>query len=209
MLCKARNGGSITQQYYGKLKDHMKAKRVVIHQSTVISAGTWSESEQKWSLTLSSTIPADPDALSPPIPISLPKIDHIIYATGMPIKFDTVPCLSSMIASHPIETVGDMPCLNDDLMWNDDIPLFVAGRLAGLRCGPWAGNLDGVRQSAERIAWKVADLLDEDEEQRRRRDSGYGGSEDDDVPVGLDTRRLGLGFGNSFAAFGDGETHHE
>jgi len=49
--------------------------------------------------------------------------------------------------------------LNEDLMWDDDVPLFVTGRLAGLRLGPGAPNLVGARVGAERIAWNVDDAL--------------------------------------------------
>ena len=44
-------------------------------------------------------------------------------------------------------------------MWNDEVPLFVTGRLAGLRLGPGAPNLVGARIGAERIAWNVEDVL--------------------------------------------------
>jgi hypothetical protein len=44
-------------------------------------------------------------------------------------------------------------------MWNDDVPLFVTGKLAGLRLGPGAPNLVGARIGAERIAWNVEDVL--------------------------------------------------
>jgi len=91
--------------------------------------------------------------------------------------------------------------LNDNLMWNDDVPLFVAGRLAGLKTGPWAENLDGVRQSSERIAWKVAEFLENNEEKGgcERRDSGYASERENEV----DLRSLGLGFGNSYDVLGD------
>jgi hypothetical protein len=42
---------------------------------------------------------------------------------------------------------------------HEDIPLFLTGGLAGLRLGPGAGNLAGARQGAERIAWKIDELL--------------------------------------------------
>lgn len=45
-------------------------------------------------------------------------------------------------------------------MWSDDVPLFVTGRLAGLRLGPGAPNLVGARVGAERIAWNVDDVLE-------------------------------------------------
>lgn len=59
-----------------------------------------------------------------------------------------------------------MPCLTQDLAWAKDVPLFVAGRLAGLRIGPDCGNLEGARVSAERISWAVEEILE------RRQDGG-------------------------------------
>lgn len=50
-------------------------------------------------------------------------------------------------------------------MWNDEVPLFLTGGLAGLRLGPGAGNLAGARQGAERIAWKVDELLSDYQDQ--------------------------------------------
>lgn len=44
-------------------------------------------------------------------------------------------------------------------MWNDEVPLFVTGRFAGLRLGPGAPNLVGARIGAERIAWNVEAVL--------------------------------------------------
>jgi hypothetical protein len=44
-------------------------------------------------------------------------------------------------------------------MWDDNVPLFVTGRLAGLKLGPGAPNLVGARVGAERIAWNVDEAL--------------------------------------------------
>ena len=54
-----------------------------------------------------------------------------------------------------------MPCLTQDLGWKDDVPMFVTGRLAGLRTGPDCGNLEGARVGAERIAWAVEEWMEE------------------------------------------------
>ena len=53
-----------------------------------------------------------------------------------------------------------MPCLTDDLACADHVPLFVSGRLAGLRIGPYRGNLAGARVGAERISWAVNEKLE-------------------------------------------------
>ena len=60
----------------------------------------------------------------------------------------------------PIKVIGGMPCLTDDLAWADDVPLFITGRLAGLRIGPDCGNLEGARVGAERISWAVNERLE-------------------------------------------------
>ena len=44
-------------------------------------------------------------------------------------------------------------------MWKENVPLFVTGRLAGLRLGPGAPNLAGARVGAERIAWAMEDVI--------------------------------------------------
>ena len=69
-----------------------------------------------------------------------------------------------MREKFPIENKGGMPCLTEDLAWAKDVPLFVAGRLAGLRIGPDCGNLEGARAGAERIAWAVDALLERQQE---------------------------------------------
>jgi hypothetical protein len=91
--------------------------------------------------------------------VSFPPIDYIVFATGIQSDIETIPYLHTIQRQHPIETIGGLPCLNDDLMWNDGVPLFVTGRLAGLRLGPGAPNLVGARIGAERIAWNVEDVL--------------------------------------------------
>lgn len=39
------------------------------------------------------------------------------------------------------------------------MPLFATGRLAALRLGPGAPNLEGARLGAERIAWGLEEVL--------------------------------------------------
>ncbi|EAQ91379.1 hypothetical protein CHGG_03314 [Chaetomium globosum CBS 148.51] len=89
----------------------------------------------------------------------LPPMDHIYFATGVESDFARLPFLQTMLESHPIEGHGGFPCLNDDLMWEDGVPLFVAGRLAALKLGPSAPNLGGARLAAERIAWGVEEVV--------------------------------------------------
>jgi len=58
-----------------------------------------------------------------------------------------------------MEIVWGLPLLTNDLLLSSNIPLFITGRLAGLRLGPGAANLEGARMGAERIAWKICELL--------------------------------------------------
>jgi len=79
-----------------------------------------------------------------------------------------------MQSRHPIETVGGLPVLTQDLMWKEDVPLYVTGKLAGLRLGPGAGNLEGARVGAERVVWGIQDMLERARRRRGKGDNGYG-----------------------------------
>lgn len=132
--------------------------------------------------------------------MTLPAIDHVIYATGIAADFQSIPAIQPMLREHGMKTVGGLPCLTHDLMWKEDIPMFFTGRLAGLRLGPWAANLEGARQGAERVAWKVAELIEQHRAyQMPDQDSGFesGGTDDE-----LDARRVGLGLRNQFELLG-------
>ncbi|KAH0834321.1 FAD binding domain protein [Fonsecaea pedrosoi] len=148
LLKDARNGGSITPKFDRILKRHVLNSRLAILTHTRIKDGLWCAGSRTWSITLSSEPENDPLC-----------IDHIIYATGAAPNVERVPCLQHMLNKYPIESINGLPTLSNDLMWRDDIPLFLTGGLAGLRLGPGAANLAGARQGAERIAWKIEDLL--------------------------------------------------
>jgi hypothetical protein len=92
----------------------------------------------------------------------LDQIDHIVYATGNPPKIENVLCMKSILNDFPVESIGGLPQITHDLMWNEDVPMFLTGGLAGLTLGPGAANLAGARQGAERIAWKMDELFGSD-----------------------------------------------
>ncbi|RMJ27783.1 FAD binding domain protein [Aspergillus sp. HF37] len=144
----ARNGGSITPHYLKILKQHVARRRVSIHPRTVISERRYCPDTQTWQLTT-----------DPPIP-DLPAVDHIYFATGVKSDVNELPLLQRMQREYPIETKQGLPCITDDLMWQADVPLFVTGRLAALRLGPGAGNLEGARMGAERVTWGVEETLE-------------------------------------------------
>lgn len=147
MIAQARNGGSITPRYRKILDAHIARGKISLHTHTTLDSAIWDIQSKTWKVTTS-----DDSA-------SLPPIDYIVFATGIQSNIHTIPFLQTLQQQHPVETIGGLPCLNDDLMWNDEVPLFVTGRLAGLRLGPGAPNLVGARIGAERIAWNVEDVL--------------------------------------------------
>lgn len=146
---KARNGGSIPPRFYKKLQAHIARGVLSIHPNTVITSQIWDPARKTWTLD---TKPMVSDIPS--------QVDYIFYATGARPDVEHIPFLSPLREKIPIKTIGGMPCLTDDLTWAQDVPLFVSGRLAGLRIGPDCGNLEGARIGAERISWALAEILE-------------------------------------------------
>jgi hypothetical protein len=130
--------------------------RLAILPCTYISCASYSETESQWTLRLSSH-------LAKPLP-PLPPIDYIYAATGTQPGIASLPFLEPILKSHPIEICNDsFPYLTDDLQWQEDLPLFVVGGYAALRVGPGAFNLEGGREGANRVALRVAEILDHEE----------------------------------------------
>lgn len=148
MLKQARNGGSITPKYDRILQQHILRNRLEILPYTQIESGDWDPLSQTWRMRLSKDVPGFPE-----------QIDHVNYATGNPPRIDNITWLKRFVSGHPVEAIDGLTRITNDLMWNDEIPLFLTGGLAGLRLGPGAANLVGARQGAERIAWKIDELL--------------------------------------------------
>lgn len=146
MIAQARNGGSMTPRYRKILDTHVTHGNIALHTYTTLQSVSWDPCLKTWTCEASGEL-------------KLPPVDYIVFATGIQTDIRTIPFLQTIQQQHPIEYVGGLPCLNDDLMWNDDVPLFATGRLAGLRLGPGAPNLVGARVGAERIAWNVDDIL--------------------------------------------------
>ncbi|OQE28486.1 hypothetical protein PENSTE_c003G07708 [Penicillium steckii] len=152
MMKVARNGGSITPYYTRIVKQHAAHNRASIHPRTVITSHEYNLDTQSWSLTT-----------DPPIP-NLPPIDYIYFATGARADVREMSLLSEINAQYPIEVKEGLPCLTDDLMWREDVPLFMTGRMAALRLGPGAPNLEGARLGAERISWGLEEILEKKKE---------------------------------------------
>lgn len=153
MIQTARNGGSITPHYQKILKQHAAKGRLSIHTQTVIMTKKFDTKTQTWQITT-----------DPPIANFSDHIDYICFATGMKTNVNEMGLLQSMNRDYPIESINGLPCLTEDLMWKTDVPLFVTGRLASLRLGPAAPNLEGARLGAERVAWALQDVLGEQQD---------------------------------------------
>ena len=195
MVRDARGGGSITPEYKKILQVHEANRRVEICTETVITGAIWDEESETWEVSTSPEI------------LDMPRIDHVVYATGLQVDFKSIPVVQPLLEETDVRCVGGLPCLTDDLKLSEEVPLFVTGRLASLRLGPGAGNLEGARMGAERIAWKVGELLKywDGGSKVREGDSGYGSVEEEEFS---DSRRMRLRMENQFTVLGrvdDGE----
>ena len=149
MLQTARNGGSITPSYKAILDAHERRGRLRRHTQTRVITKDWDAKSKTWKVMT-----------EPPIP-NLPAIDYIYFATGTSADVHNMPLLQPLLKRYPIQIISGLPCLTDDLQWSSEVPLFVTGRLAGLRLGPGAANLEGARVGAERITWRLQEILGE------------------------------------------------
>ena len=167
LLNEARAGGSITPIYHKKLKKHVASGRLDLKINTCISEAQFIKDGVpggggRWKVA------TDP-------PAELPMMDYIYWATGIEANFTSLPYLQTMMKDYPIDDCGGLPCLNDDLMWRDDVPLFVAGRLASLKIGPASPNLGGAKIAAERIGLALGDFMT-----KAKRHAGLEGEDEGD-----------------------------
>ncbi|KAK4236541.1 FAD binding domain-protein [Achaetomium macrosporum] len=153
LLKEARGGGSVTPIFHRVLKQHVASDKLRLFENTILQETRFQKEGDEENPSGLWHVKTSPDVEG------LPPMDYIYFATGIETDFTTLPYLQSMLESHPIDSHGGFPCLNDDLMWKDDVPLFVAGRLAALKLGPSAPNLGGVRLAAERITWGIEEVM--------------------------------------------------
>lgn len=155
MIKEARGGGSITPEFNRRVKALAAEGKLVVKERTVLAEARFEESTGKgggghWFVKTDPPTPASEE---------MPPMDYIYFATGVQTDFATLPYLQTMMKRYPIPGAGGFPCVNDDLMWKDGVPLFVTGRLGALRLGPAAPNLGGARLGAERIVWEIEEVV--------------------------------------------------
>ncbi|KAM0083147.1 hypothetical protein ACKRZS_005093 [Fusarium odoratissimum] len=166
MIKEARGGGSITPVFHKRLKKHLLSKKLELFTETSLVDAQFDAENGTWSVQTSP-------------PIDMPAMDYMYFATGIQTDFSSLPYLQTILEKYPIEGRGGFPCINNDLMWNDEVPLFMMGRLAALRLGPAAPNLGGAQVGAERVAWAIEDRVarpgeDEGEDYKKGYLSGHG-----------------------------------
>ncbi|CAI9626928.1 unnamed protein product [Alternaria burnsii] len=139
----------MTPRYRKILDSHVACRKIELRNYTKLHSAKWEQPSKTWACEVSSAESV----------LKLPPVDYMVFATGIQSDIRTIPYLQSIQQQYPIKCIGGLPCLNEDLMWDDNVPLFVTGRLAGLKLGPGAPNLVGARVGAERIAWNVDEAL--------------------------------------------------
>ncbi|KAF2156006.1 FAD binding domain-containing protein [Myriangium duriaei CBS 260.36] len=148
-IFEARGGGSITPRIHKTIKKLLAAGSLEIHTNTVITSRVFDLQSRMWK------IETEPK-------LRLPAVDYIYFATGVATDYAKIPFMQTLLKKYPVNGVAGLPCLTDDMAWDDEVPLYVTGKLAGLRLGPGAANLAGARVGAERIAWSIQEYLGSD-----------------------------------------------
>ncbi|KAG5982186.1 hypothetical protein E4U55_002204 [Claviceps digitariae] len=169
IIKSARGGGSFTPLFYKRLKKHIASGRLEMHEKTSLLDTRFEKIEEDrgtW------TVKTDP-------PLDMPAFDYIYFATGIQTDVSSLPYLETIQNKYPIRSFGGFPCINEDLMWTKDLPLYCVGRLSALQLGPAAPNIGGAKVGAERVAWSIEDTIKpsgwREEEDAPRQDGGMTG----------------------------------
>jgi len=78
--------------------------------------------------------------------------DRIVNACGHAPDCNRLPLVQEMLKRSPVQVIGGLPTLSQDLQWGSHKQLFVIGALATLEVGPDGGNLMGLRRAAQIVA---------------------------------------------------------
>lgn len=200
IIKEARGGGSVNPTYNKVLKGLVAEGKVCMLQETQLCDAEFLRAEGGdddeggggyWA------VKTDPPA---PVDGGLPPMDYVYFATGVQTDFRALPYLRTMLARHPIRGFGGFPCLTEDLMWDEGVPLFVTGRLSALRIGPAAPNIGGAKVSAERVCWALEDMLS------RVGSAGEGADGDEDGDEGGEGyKEYVKGHGNMYGCLCEGD----
>ncbi|OBA24526.1 hypothetical protein METBIDRAFT_35575 [Metschnikowia bicuspidata var. bicuspidata NRRL YB-4993] len=149
LIHDSREGGLINPEYHKKIQKHVNSGMLrILDYSTITNA---EHRDGRWNLTICEN---RPDKESRKFEMST---NYVLCATGIQPDVSNLEFLQPIVKDYPIDFVGGLPCLTDDLRWCKDLPLYMVGKNAALRVGPTSANLDGARVGAERVGWKIQD----------------------------------------------------
>ncbi|MDM7881763.1 NAD(P)-binding domain-containing protein [Staphylococcus borealis] len=138
IIQQERHKGSMPRELYLRLKKHVQSGRLIIHKDTIESV------DQHHIHTQHSTEP----------------YDFILLATGFKSTLLQQPMIQSLITNeHAPLTHCGFPSISTELEWLPQ--LFVSGGLADLELGPFARNIMGGREAAQRIKQAYQRLSDQ------------------------------------------------
>lgn len=158
MIQNAREGGSFNPEYYKIVMNHVKNGRLDLKTNCSIKNQSWNHELKTWNLKLELKKIDKSTNETKYTYHELDNVDYIYFATGVAADVPSLPFMKPIIESHKIDFVSGLPCLTDNLQWNNQIPLFMTGKNAFLRMGPVSANLAGARLGAERIGWWIEEL---------------------------------------------------
>lgn len=139
MIQKARGGGSITTEYMQILRQEVKNSRLTLKEQVQVTDCVWNSDKSVWDIVFSDS--------------SVASFEYIWLGTGSVLDIQKEPCMQKMLQQYPIDVVGGLPVLNDELEASGDVAgLHFMSGLSALAVGPIAGNLMGGRICAERIS---------------------------------------------------------
>lgn len=149
IIKSARGGGSFTPLFYKRLKKHIASGRLELHEKISLLDSIFEQTDEESGMW---TVKTDP-------PLNMPSFDYIYFATGVQTNVSGLPYLKTIQEKYPIASFGGYPCINEDLMWAENLPLYCVGRLSALQLGPAAPNIGGAKLGAERVAWAIEDTI--------------------------------------------------
>lgn len=143
-LREARQGGSVPAMYMDRVR---KAEALGLIEC-VVGHATYKQgkvSDGGMLVEISSTSGTHKSAKSV-------RVDDIILACGIQPDCTQIPLIAQIQSQFPIQLYDGLPCITEDLRWKAGLDLFVTGSLGALNIGPDAGNLMGMRRSAQLVA---------------------------------------------------------
>lgn len=124
---KERHKGSLPREMYITIKNYEKEGRLVIHREPI------EKLENHCIVTQNECI----------------DYDGIYLATGFDIDLMRQPLIKNLISKYHAPLIKGFPIISESLEWIPQV--FVSGMLSDLELGPFARNIMGGRQAAQRI----------------------------------------------------------